>query len=170
MLRIALAEVRAGAVETVGEIPPDEPALAGAEWSLAGPLVLRGRFSGAGEGKYYWRVHFDTSLRAECRRCLASVEVPLSLSLGLVFASGDDAMEGEGCYVIPPRAHELDLSGAVREELFLAMPRYVECRPECKGLCPRCGANLNDGPCGCVREADPRWDALRALARPDATE
>src|SRR2546428_12308019 len=55
MLRVALCAVRAGRVESTGEVAPDDPLLAGAEWSLAGPLQVRGRFSGAGEGKYYWR-------------------------------------------------------------------------------------------------------------------
>jgi uncharacterized protein len=44
------------------------------------------------------------------------------------------------------------------------VPHFVECRPDCKGLCPRCGANLNDGPCTCPPETDVRWDALKRLS------
>jgi uncharacterized protein len=51
----------------------------------------------------------------------------------------------------------------VREELLLAAPRYVLCREECKGFCPQCGKDLNDGPCGCARAADARWHPLQAL-------
>jgi uncharacterized protein len=61
----------------------------------------------------------------------------------------------------------VDLAFALREELILAVPPFVECRPDCKGLCPRCGANLNDGPCDCPPRSDPRWDALRGLSRAD---
>ena len=167
MLRVALSEVRAGPVDTTGEVAPDDPILAAAEWSLASPLRVRGRFSGAGEGKYYWRVHFDTTARLECRRCLAAVELPVSESRGLIFTADDETPEGEGCYAIPPRATMVDLTGALREELLLAVPLFVECRPECRGLCPRCGANLNDGPCSCTTPADPRWDALRSLPQAD---
>ena len=40
----------------------------------------------------------------------------------------------------------------------------VLCREDCKGLCPKCGRNLNEGPCGCdLHEEDPRWDALKGL-------
>jgi len=162
MLRVALTALRAGAVETGGEIAPGDPLLADASWQLAEPARITGRFSSAGEGKYYWKVRIETLVRAECRRCLSPVDVPVRVSRGLIFSSGDDAPEGDGCYVIPPRAQVLDLSGAVREELLLAMPQFVECRPDCQGLCPRCGANLNDGPCGCAKESDPRWDALHA--------
>lgn len=165
MLSVALPEARSGAVEVVGDIPPDAPALADADWPIAQPIRVRGRFSSAGEGKYYWKVQLETTVRAECRRCLETVEVPVQLSLGLIFSADDDAPEGEGCYRIPPRTQVVDLTDAVREEVFLAMPQFVECRPDCAGLCPRCGANLNDGPCGCAREADPRWDALRTAQR-----
>jgi uncharacterized protein len=167
MLRVSLAEVRYGAVETTGDVPPEHPAFRDAEWPLALPVSVRGRLSSAGEGKYFWRAHVRTAVRAECRRCLAPVDVPLELDLRLLFMAEADAPEGEGCYAVPPRAQELDLSPALREELFLALPRFVECRPDCRGLCARCGANLNQGPCGCTPEADPRWAALRALTRPE---
>ncbi len=167
MLRVALPEARAGAVEVAGEIAPDDPILADADWPLAAPIRAHGRFSSAGEGKFYWKAHLETTVRAECRRCLVPVDVPVRITLGLIFSADDDAPEGEGCYRIPPRTQVIDLADAVREEIFLAMPQFVECRPDCLGLCPRCGANLNDGPCGCTpAAADPRWDALRALQRP----
>jgi uncharacterized protein len=126
---------------------------------------VRGRLSSAGEGRYYWQVTFTTTARLECRRCLAEVDVPVRESAGLVFAPRRAAVGDESCYVIPERTNVLDLTEALREELLLALPRYVECRPDCRGLCPRCGANLNAGPCRCAPAADPRWDALRSLTR-----
>jgi len=165
MLRVALAELRAGAVETVAEVAADDPLLAGAEARLIEPLRVRGRLSGAGEGKFYWRVTYEGTARLQCRRCLTSVDVPVSESAGLVFARRQADESDESCYIIPDRTNVLDLSEALREELLLALPRYVECRPDCRGLCARCGANLNDGPCGCTRASDARWDALRALTQ-----
>lgn len=162
MLRIALSEVRSGAVETAGEIAPDDALLAIPGVRLLEPLAVTGRFSSAGGEKYYWKAALSTVLRIECRRCLEPVDVPLRQSLGLVFSAGDDAPEGDGVYVIPTRTQLLDLTEAIREEFHLAVPRFVECRPDCRGLCPRCGANLNNGPCGCEPSTDPRWDALRA--------
>lgn len=170
MLRISLAEARATAVETTGAIAPDDPALAGTEWPAVRPVEVQGRFNSAGEGKYFWRAHLATAVRAQCRRCLVDVDVPLDVDLSLIFSADADTPEGEGCYPIPPRAQDLDLTGAVREELLLAMPQYVECRPDCRGLCARCGANLNEGPCGCPPAQDPRWDALRQLSRTDTEQ
>jgi uncharacterized protein len=167
MLRVALPEVHAGPVDTTGEVAPDDPILDGADWSLAEPLKVKGRFSGAGEGKYYWRVEFETKVRLECRRCLAGIELPISESRGLVLAADDETPDGEGCYTISPKARVVDLTFALREELILAVPPFVECRPDCKGLCPRCGANLNEGPCDCPPRSDPRWDALKGLPEAD---
>ena len=61
---------------------------------------------------------------------------------------------------------ELNLAGLCGEELILALPVKALCAPDCKGLCPVCGTNLNDASCGCGAEADPRLDILRGLKIP----
>jgi len=165
MLRIDLAAVREGPVETTAEVAADDPLVAGAGVALASPLVVSGRLSTAGEGKYYWQARLQATLRADCRRCLAPVRVPLSQTLGLVFIEEDEARQDDDCYVVPSRATALDLSDAVRQELILAVPQYVECRQDCRGLCPQCGADVIPGPCGCQKDADPRWAALTRLRK-----
>jgi len=167
MLRIDLAAVREGPVETAAELAPDDPLVAGTGVSLAAPLVVSGRLSTAGEGKYYWQARLGTVVQAVCRRCLAPVRVPIAQALGVVFLDEDEARGGrdDDCYVVPRRAAALDLSEAVREELILAVPQFVECRDDCRGLCPRCGADLNLGPCTCPPEVDPRWAALTKLRK-----
>ncbi len=171
MLRIDLAEVRAGAIETPGQIDPSDPLFEGEGIALAAPLRVEGRFSRAGEGKYFWHARMDAVLRLECRRCLTPVDVPVTQKLELLFAVEQDGLDDDvGCYTIPDRARELDLRDALREELVLATPQFVECRPDCRGLCPDCGANLNAGPCGCRPKRDPRWEALGDLLPGRPTE
>jgi uncharacterized protein len=160
MLRISLAAVREGPVAIADLIAPDDPLVVGTGLTLAVPLAIGGRLSSAGDRKYYWQATLKTVVRAECRRCLATVDVPIAESLGLIFVEEEEAEGDEDCYLVPRRSHVLDLSEAVREELLLAAPQYVECRADCRGLCPRCGADLNAGPCGCAPEVDPRWEAL----------
>ncbi|MGD0993095.1 MAG: DUF177 domain-containing protein [Gemmatimonadales bacterium] len=167
MLRIDLAAVREGPVETAAEVAADDPLVAGTGITLASPLVVTGRLSTAGEGKYYWQARLVTVVQSECRRCLTPVRVPLAQSLGLVFVTEGEAAEEDDCYVVPARATWLDLSQAVREELILAVPQFVECRDDCRGLCPRCGADLNAGPCSCRPDTDPRWAALTKLRKGD---
>jgi uncharacterized protein len=165
MLRIDLAAVREGPVETSARIAADDPLVVRAGVALASPLVVTGRLSAAGEGKYYWQAKLATVVKSECRRCLAPVEVPLSQPLGLVFVAEDDASDDDDCYVVPRRASAIDLAPAVSEELILAVPQFVECREDCRGLCVRCGADLNAGPCGCEKEVDPRWNALTKVRK-----
>ncbi len=165
MLRIDLAAVREGPVETDAELAADDPLVVGTDVALASPLVVSGRLSTAGEGRYYWQARLETVVQAECRRCLAPVRVPLSQSLGLVFVDEDEARQDDDCYVVPKRATTLDLSQAVREELILAVPQFAVCRDDCRGLCPKCGADLNLGPCGCQKEMDPRWAELTKLRK-----
>jgi uncharacterized protein len=65
---------------------------------------------------------------------------------------------------IPPGSNTIDISDDVRQTLLLSVPLKRVCREECKGLCPQCGKNLNEGPCGCTGlEPDSRWDKLKEL-------
>ena len=58
----------------------------------------------------------------------------------------------------------VDLTSEMRESILLAFPTYPRCRPDCKGLCPFCGANLNEGSCNCRRRNASGWDALEGLS------
>jgi uncharacterized protein len=58
---------------------------------------------------------------------------------------------------------EVDLTPEMREAIILALSAHPVCKPECKGLCARCGQNLNQGPCTCPAEQDQSWSALDGL-------
>lgn len=94
-----------------------------------------------------------------CRRCLtptAGVAVSEVHELYQRALTDPDAFEIVG--------DQLDLHEAVRELVLLDAPTTPLCRPDCAGLCPTCGANLNDGPCGCAAApVDDRWSALDQL-------
>jgi uncharacterized protein len=101
-----------------------------------------------------------------CRRCTTPVTHELDEDLTLVYRAGIGPAEAEAeeVYALPPRGNELDLAPAVLEQLQLAVPEFVCCEEACRGLCPRCGVNLNQASCECVvEEEDPRWAALRRL-------
>ena len=54
----------------------------------------------------------------------------------------------------------LDIEELTSEDSYLALPGKILCKDDCKGVCMTCGADLNDGPCGCEKEIDPRWAGL----------
>ena len=58
---------------------------------------------------------------------------------------------------------KLEIDDLLESVFILGMDQQILCREDCKGLCPRCGADLNDGPCGCKKESDPRLAVLEQL-------
>ncbi|HEV8263669.1 MAG TPA: DUF177 domain-containing protein [Gemmatimonadales bacterium] len=163
MLRVDLRELGLGPVDTRGELGQADPLLAGLDVALREPVAVGGRLQATGEGRFYWHGTLRTVMAAECRRCLTPITVPVTAQIGALFTQDADALEDPDSYPLPPDATEIDLTPAVREELILAVPQYVLCREDCRGLCPRCGEDLNAGPCGCAPAADLRWQALQAL-------
>jgi len=146
-------------------LPADAPLWdeSGIEW--AGPVDVRLKASHAGTGEVVVRGVIEGALAQTCRRCLEPVTGSLEHAVTLVFVSSDAPgfEDDDGTHVFDPGG-EFDVSNAVREELMLAVDKYVVCDPDCRGLCPTCGVNRNTDSCTCtVEEADPRWEALRAL-------
>lgn len=125
---------------------------------------VTGRLSSAGQGRFYFSGRFEGSAVTECRRCLADATVSVSDDVQLLFAqAGVAEADEDDVVVIPAGERELDLRPAIREEWLLAVPAFALCREDCRGLCPTCGADRNQGDCTCLPTTDPRWDALRNL-------
>jgi len=103
----------------------------------------------------------------ECARCLEDCRSTVEAPLGLVVLVGDRASgeeEQDGLLRVSAGASSADLTDEIRGGLLLRLPLKPLCREDCKGLCPGCGANLNQGKCGCRgEEGDSRWGALKDL-------
>ena len=120
-------------------------------------IRLRGRFAGA--------------FRVPCARCIEPVEIPLAAEFDLLFRPvGADSDAPERSITAPEteigyyQKDSLLLEDVLREQVLLSLPVRTLCKPDCKGLCPRCGANRNLQPCSCESEpSDPRWEALTDL-------
>ena len=105
----------------------------------------------------------DVSLEGPCFRCLADAELPLSLRLREYQAAKPEGDEERAEYVEDNR---LDLSAWAHDEIALALPDKILCRPGCAGLCPVCGKDLNAEPHEHVEERlDSRWEKLRELQK-----
>ena len=113
----------------------------------------------------------------ECGLCLAPFERDLELDFDEEFVTETDPITGESLEDIGPddfriRDHQhLDLSEAVRQYEQSTLSLRPTCRPECAGLCPQCGQNLNEQACGCRQDnVDSRWSGLAGLAERLRTE
>lgn len=105
-----------------------------------------------------------------CSRCLVPVRFAIHESFDYLFSSrlpAEARQEGEGDgneEVLPlnPWEDTLDLAPQVWEVLIMSLPAAVLCREDCKGLCPQCGANLNEGDCAChLSMEDPRLNKIK---------
>lgn len=100
-------------------------------------------------------------LHGPCMRCLADAVVEEVLALREYQATSPDSDELTTPYLVDDR---LDLSAWARDSLILALPDKILCRPDCAGLCPVCGQDLNREPhAHGDDEPDPRWAALSEL-------
>jgi uncharacterized protein len=99
-----------------------------------------------------------------CGRCTAPVggELVVPVRERFVPSTADGApLADEEAYPIVD--DELDLSPMVHDAIVLELPLAPLCRPDCRGLCPTCGADRNQRECGCVAPPDPRWASLDVL-------
>ncbi len=98
-----------------------------------------------------------------CDRCLASCAVDYLAEVAIVILrEGEpESAHDEDSWLIRQTTGVVDLDDALREAIVLGRPQRTLCRDECRGICPHCGADLNEQPCDCEQSAtDPRWDAL----------
>ena len=104
---------------------------------------------------------FTTRLFGPCYRCLGDAMLEVPIAVREYQASSPDDEELTTPYL---DADQLDVSGWARDAVVLALPDKILCRPDCAGLCPECGKNLNEEPHVHEEEhGDPRWEALEAL-------
>ena len=101
-------------------------------------------------------------VRCRCARCLTEFDAAVEVDVCELYASAGHLEEDEDVYRIS--GEEMDLEPMLRDELTLALPLNPLCRQDCKGMCARCGRELNDGACDCTEDtSDPRWAALDEL-------
>ncbi len=106
-----------------------------------------------------------TTLHAVCDRCAAAFTRALTIPMHAVLVSDPAEEEAEDPWTFCLSDGFADLEDIVTTTFVLAMDSQLLCREDCKGLCFRCGKNLNEGPCGCKPEPDPRFAALQQLLK-----
>jgi uncharacterized protein len=114
---------------------------------------------------------FSGRFQVPCARCVEPVEIPLAADFDLIFRPAEADSEPLERSITAPETEigyylkdSLLLEDVLREQVLLTLPVRTLCKPDCKGLCPRCGENRNSKPCTCEEgPADPRWEALAGL-------
>ncbi len=142
------------------------------EIRVSGHLEFKGRLDRL-EKDVIVRGNLNTTVDVVCARCLENFQLPVSSPVEVEYRLRVERPQEEEIELIEEDADvyyytqdRLNLEEALRDQILLAVLLKPLCLTDCKGLCPGCGANLNQGACGCPQEnVDPRLEALKAFRR-----
>ena len=141
-------ELDLSGLDFYGEKPFAHPVrVGGTVRNMAGALSLEGTA--------------ETTLELACDRCLKPFVRELALPVSTLLAEELEDEENDEIVLLEDGA--VDLDEVFTTALVLSMDAKHLCSEDCRGLCPTCGADLNQGPCGCRKEPDPRFAALAQL-------
>ncbi|HSF22989.1 MAG TPA: DUF177 domain-containing protein [Blastocatellia bacterium] len=168
-MNINVAQVSEDEGLTIHHLYPEgEPALVGSDNRLIGRPELHLQVTREG-GKVQLVGELHAAVSFDCDRCLKPLTISVEQAFDLTYVPPgglDEEKElGDADLQVAFYTDQvIDLDDLVREQTELALPMSRLCNSECRGLCPVCGANLNDGDCLCTPEdVDPRWAALSEL-------
>ena len=157
-------------VEGVSEINEALATTGVVDYQFQAPVPVELRDYRLGDDLFF-HGRFDGTVTGTCARCLADYPFPLKDDFTFVLkpAQGAEAEEEsaeEDLSLSFYEGDEVDLSPLLRESMMLSLPTRPLCADDCRGLCPRCGANKNTTDCGCRDDwADPRLEVLRTIKR-----
>ena len=151
-------------------IAPDQIDLEGETVKLKNAVKVEGKLKrGIAQTDVQGRI--SAEIESECNRCLQSAEMSLEFPFDAVFVTAENYTQekeaqlgADDLEVSVFEGDKIDLTELVREQILLNLPTQIFCREDCKGLCQKCGANLNLIDCNCEeKEIDPRWAVLKNL-------
>ena len=167
-MRIELENLEDGKGSFAHTYQPDELDLMDERVKLQEPASIAGRIRTSGsEVRVSGKI--DAHVEVECDRCLKAIEMPVLANFALEYITGQQyesthaaELSTEELAVSVFDGDGIDVDEIVREQILLAVPDRALCRNECKGICAKCGTDLNSGNCNCESsEIDPRWEALK---------
>lgn len=113
------------------------------------------------------KIHFGSEGHFICDRCLKEYTREVEGQHEQIYSTGSSKVtDEEEIRQLPADTKEIDISPLIAEAVFLNHPVKMLCRADCKGICPDCGADLNEEACRCASgQTDPRWEELRKLIK-----
>lgn len=166
MIKINVAEIKkrlVGAKTLAFDLNPAELEITPEEMALVGSVKLEGTISNVGD-VLLLQAQLSGQVKRACGRCLKEFTAAAEAEVVEKFyPAGAENIENDA-FVYD--SDVIEITEPLREGLLLAEPMQALCKPDCRGLCPVCGADLNYGDCGCDRlTVDPRLAALKQFIK-----
>ncbi len=135
--------------------------------AFEGPVLMEGCIRNTA-GLLVLSAQLQTTLLCQCARCASSFSNLICIPVEITLAETLEDDENPDIWLLDNDC--LELEDVARTVFVLNLDSRFLCREDCKGLCPRCGKNLNDGPCSCSAEVDPRLAVLAQLLKDNQEE
>ena len=169
-MRIELENLEGGKGDFAHVYQPEDLNPVDERIKISEPARVAGKVRLAGN-EVFVNGHVETRAEVECDRCLQLVTVPVIADFELEYISGTEYESSSVAELTEAEmsvsvfdGQGLDVDEIVKEQIVLAVPTRMLCRDDCKGICPECGTDRNQGECDCKeKEIDPRWAALKNL-------
>lgn len=153
-----------GKITVSGEIVLGDTDFLGELYHFNEPVFINGSISNNGQSLSF-KADCSGRMHTKCARCMKDIDVNIEFNVEETLVQ-DDGSISEDSDIILFDGHTVDIDDIVINSFLMSISGKYLCREDCKGLCPKCGADLNEGDCGCERnEIDPRWAALADLMK-----
>ena len=159
-------QVAGGVFEREFPYEPEEFCYAGVKYPFLEKKPVKLKITNLGGRKVKIELEGEVTLSLPCDRCLREVAEVVSFQTEreVDFSMTEEERTAELDETNFINGYDLDVDAFVCEEILLGFPMKVLCQEDCKGICKVCGANLNEGECGCDRtELDPRMSVIRDI-------
>ena len=134
----------------------------GVSYPVSEPVVAQGTVRNTA-GVLMMKGDLTTTIHGICDRCANPFDREIHFPIDVILVTELASEENEDEWVFPLEGDSADLDDIVRNVFVLNLDSKLLCKEDCKGLCHRCGKNLNEGPCNCQKELDPRFAAVKQL-------
>ncbi|MCI9354054.1 MAG: DUF177 domain-containing protein [Firmicutes bacterium] len=131
------------------------------------PVEVKGTLTNTKKGMLF---EAEGKIEAEylCSRCLETVKIPISFNMNEIFYQAGSIERENEKEAETFCDNQIDFTDIIQRNILANLPMKVVCKEDCKGLCSKCGKNLNEGQCDCNHtEFDPRLESLRTLFNVD---
>lgn len=157
-----IIKIQGARLELDGDVGLSGAEFLGESYSFSDPLRLKGEIYNNGQSLTL-AVRVTGRMTTACARCLNPIEADVDFDIHELLSRTEDGADEDGDIILFD-GHEIELDDIVTDHFLMNISGKYLCRDDCRGLCPMCGHDLNEGDCGCdAGYIDPRWLALKEI-------